>query len=320
MTQQSKLTDSGKEPPGDAAGQPRLIVADETGQPLEGGNAPYVRIGEHRPGWRDVYHALLTVRWRWFLLLVLLGAVAANAGFATLYLLMDGGIEGAQPGSFSDAFYFSVQTMSTVGYGTMHPRSHIANLLASAEAMLGMTGFALGAAVMFARLSRPNARILFSRVAVIGTHEGRPALMFRAANQRYNHILQATVFVTLIRTETTAEGEQMRRFHELPLVHAQTPVFTLPWTIIHHIDEGSPLSGATPASLAAAETEIIVLLAGIDDAFSQTVHARKSYIAGEVLWGMRFADVLTRTDAGRIRIDFRRFHDTLPDRRGGERL
>jgi inward rectifier potassium channel len=319
MAQQSEPAGSTEERPGDAAGQPRLIEADETGQPVEGGNAPYVRVGEHRPGWRDVYHVLLTVRWRWFLLLVLLGSLVANVGFATLYFLMDGGIEGAQTGSFSDAFYFSVQTMSTVGYGTMHPKSHLANLLASAEAMLGMTGFALGAAVMFARLSRPNARILFSRVAVIGTHEGRPALMFRAANQRYNHILQATVFVTLLRTETTAEGEQMRRFHELPLVHARTPVFTLPWTIIHHIDEDSPLSGATPASLTAAETEIIVLLAGIDDAFSQTVHARKSYIAGEVRWRARFVDVLTRTDAGRIRIDFRRFHDTRPDRRSGRR-
>src|SRR5689334_8985050 len=201
----------------DAAADPPLRLVEggeETGRPAEA-SPTFDRIGDHTGpfGWSDAYHLLLTLRWRWFLPLVLLGAVAINALFALLYMLM-GGIEGAQPGSFADAFYFSVQTMSTVGYGSMHPATHATNLLASAEAMLGMTGFALGAAVMFARVSRPSARVLFSRVAVIAAHEGRPALMFRVANRRHKHILEAAMLVTLVRTEVTVEGERIRRFHQ----------------------------------------------------------------------------------------------------------
>jgi inward rectifier potassium channel len=199
--------------------------------------------------------------------------------------------------------------MSTVGYGSMHPATHATNLLASAEAMLGMTGFALGAALMFARVSRPSARVLFSRIAVIGPYEGRPAFMFRVANRRHNHILEAKMLVTLVRTEITAEGEHIRRFHELRLRHARTPIFTLPWTLIHPIDDESPLADETEEGMRTGEIEIVALLTGIDDVFSQPVHARRSYVASEIRWNARLLDVLERGPRGRLRVDFRRFHE-----------
>jgi inward rectifier potassium channel len=231
-----------------------------------------------------------------------------NAAFAGLYVLV-GGIEGGEPGSFADAFFFSVQTMSTVGYGQMHPVSRAANIVASVEAMLGMSGFALAAAVLFARVSRPTAHVLFSRVAVVSRHEGRPALMFRCANRRRNQLLEAGVLVTLVRNERTQEGAGMRRFHALALVHKQTPIFALPWTVIHRIDETSPLHGETPQSLADAEAEIVVVLSGIDDVFAQPVHARHSYVASDLRWGACFVDIVTRPRAGRLKVDLRRFHE-----------
>ena len=297
---------------------PRLVRPEGSDQDA-GAQAAFVRIGDRRPAWDDLYHLVLTTSWPWFLVLVMLLYAVVNMAFALLYFWGEGNIEGARPGSFADALYFSVQTLLTIGYGAMHPETHYANLLASLESMLGITSFAMLAAVMFARVSRPTARVLFSRVAVVGLHEGRPALMFRAANRRYNHILEATVLVTLVRTEVTAEGEPMRRFHELPLLHARTPIFNQPWKMIHPIDEASPLCGETPATLAAAQAEIVVLLSGIDDAYAQTVHVRHSYITSEIHWNARFADVMTLKRRGRMKVDFRRFHHTesLDDGTGG---
>ncbi len=288
-----------------------LVRTDDDGEPADT-TPSYIRVGDRSPAWSDLYHVTLRLSWPRFLAAGFGLAVALNLVFALLYLAV-GGLEGGTMGAFADAFYFSVQTMSTVGYGNLHPVTHPANLLASLEAMLGMTGFALAAAVSYARVSRPSARLLFSRVAVVARHEGRPALMFRCANRGYNHILEAKVAVTLVQTEATPEGERMRGFHELALKHPSTPVFALPWTIIHPIDADSPLHGRTQEQLAQAGAEIIVLLSGIDDAYGQAVHARHSYIATELRWDARFADVLTRARDGRTRIDLRRFHDVQPE-------
>lgn len=158
---------------------PRVVELSESDA-----GSTIVRVGHHHPSWRDVYHALLTVKWRYFLAAVLASYLAVNLLFALLYFSGEDHIAEARPGSFADAFYFSVQTMATIGYGRMHPRTDFANILVTIEAMIGTTSLALASALMFARLARPSARVLFSEVAVIGPHDGAPALMFRAVNKR----------------------------------------------------------------------------------------------------------------------------------------
>lgn len=294
---------------GDTAGAepPRLVEIEADGTVAERGGS-FVQVGAASGAWRDPYHLLLTLSWPRFFAAAFLLAVAANAAFAALYLAL-GGIENARPGSFADAFFFSVQTMSTVGYGHMHPVSPAANAVASLEAMLGMTGFALGAALLFARVSRPTARVLFSRVAVVSTYEGGRALMFRCANQRTNQMLEACMLVTLVRNEPLAGGGEMRRFHPLTLVQEKTPIFALPWTVIHVLDEASPLGGESAESLSAAGAEIVVVLSGIDDVFARPVHARHSYVAADLRWDGRFADIVAKRPDGKLRVDLGRIHD-----------
>ncbi len=166
--------------------------------------------------------------------------------------------------------------------------------------------------LVFARFSRPTARILFSRVAVIGPHNGRPTLSLRLANQRRNQILQAEVAATLLRDERTEEGVLIRRFYDLRLARTRSPVFALTFTVMHEIDKDSPLWGASAASLAAQNTELVVTASGIDETIAQRVHARTSYLPDEILWDHRFVDVIGWTDDGRRVIDYRGFHDTVP--------
>ena len=237
--------------------------------------------------------------------------VVFNFIFAVLYVLQDGSIANAAPHSLLDAFFFSVQTTATIGYGEMRPATLYANLLVTAEVLLGMTMLATATGLIFARFSRPTARVLFSGVAVIVAQEGVPTLMFRAANQRRNQILEAQVSVALLRDETSAEGVSIRRLHDLPAARQRTPMFALSWTVMHVINAESPLYGETPESLAAQNAEIVVGLIGIDETFAQTVHARHSYLADEILWNRRFVDILGRAADGRRSIDYRRFHDTV---------
>jgi len=263
--------------------------------------------------WRDPYHLLLTLEWFPFLAVIAVGYILANALFAILYLAGGDCIENARPGSFADAFFFSVQTMASIGYGAMYPRTDYANVLVTVEALAGLTGLSMATGLMFARFSRPTARVLFSRVAVVAPYNGVPTLMFRAANERRNQILEAQMGVSLVRNEITAEGYFMRRFYDLKLVRSQTLIFALTWTVMHQIDESSPLHGVTLESLDETEAEIVVTLTGLDETVSQTIHARHSYIIGsEILWGKSFVDILLRGQDGRRVIDYSRFHDVLP--------
>ena len=272
-------------------------------------SSPQVRrLYRREVGALDLYHTLLTVPWGGFFAALAVSYLIFNLAFGLCYLLV-GGVANARPSSFADAFFFSIQTMATIGYGQFFPQSFAANLLVSVEVLLGMSGLALATGLIFARFSRPTARVLFSEVAVVTVHEGAPTLMFRAANQRRDQILEAQVSVSLLRDEQSAEGYPMRRFHDLALVRARTPMFLLTWTVMHRIDEKSPLFGATAQSLAAENVELVVTLIGLDASLSQTVHARYSYLADEIMWNRRFADILSfGTDGSRV-VDYRRFHD-----------
>jgi len=260
----------------------------------------------------DVYHFLLVSSWTRLLAMLVTAYVASNSLFAFLYLLDDHGIAGARPGSFADAFFFSVQTMATIGYGQMVPQTFIANVLVTTEALVGLLGLAMVTGLTFAKFSRPTARVLFSRVAVMTQRDGVPCLMFRVANRRRNQIVEARIHVVLATTETTAEGEVIRRLRDLEMLRSQHALFALSWTAIHPITERSPLYGATPESLAAAEMEIIVSLTGLDETFSQTVHARHSYVPEEIVWNARFVDILSRLPDGRRVVDYTHFHDVVP--------
>jgi inward rectifier potassium channel len=270
-----------------------------------------VRIGAGRD-WRDPYHWLLQLTWPRFFIMLAGLYLTVNLVFACLYFIDLQGVGRARPGYFSDAFFFSVETLATIGYGVMYPKSFYANAVMTFEALIGMMSVALFAGIVFARFSRPTARVLFSSVAVIAPYEGVPTLMFRAANRRRNQILEAQVFASMVQNETTAEGQMMRRFHDMKLARSRNPVFALTWTVLHPIDEASPLFGRNPDDLAAAEIEIVVTLTGIDETFVQPIHARHSFIAEDLRWNMRFVDILGWTDDGRRAVNFGRFDEVMP--------
>lgn len=273
--------------------------------------AERVRRANLRVGWNhDLYHRMLSLRWYVFLTLGCAAYLVVNVIFALLYLLEPGSIMGARPGSFADAFFFSIQTIATIGYGQMSPATLYCNLLVTVETMTGLVFLALATGITFARISRPTARVMFADRAVVGPYNGVPTLSFRLGNERRSQILEADVTVVLLRFERTAEGATMRRFYDLGLLRSHTPVFALTFTVMHAIDESSPLFGATVASLGESESQFLVSVTGLEEVTSQTVHARQSYHPEEIDFGHRFADVFRMEASGEWVIDYATFHHT----------
>jgi inward rectifier potassium channel len=265
--------------------------------------------GRRRGALSDLYHRVLNLP-VWGLLLLLAAVyLAANALFACLYMADPGGVAGARPGSFTDNFFFSVQTLGTVGYGVMTPRSVYANLVMTTEAFFSIVLVAVATGLIFAKVSRPTARVLFSKVAVITEFDGVPTLMLRAANERNNQVVEAEATLHLARQAITREGLTIRQFQELRVTRARSPLFVLSWLIMHPIDEASPLFGLTPEDMVDQGGEIIVAISGVDETFAQRIHARHSYLPQEIAWNRRFADILSILPDGRRLIDFHRFHD-----------
>ncbi len=271
-----------------------------------------VRKGTSYSSWSDPYHLLLTIPWPVFLGLFTGLYLATNAVFALAYLAGGNCIANARPGSFPDFFFFSVETMSSIGYGAMYPRTFYGHGVVTIEALIGLFGVAIMTGLAFARFSLPTARVIFSRVAVITPFNGVPTLMFRTANERHNLMLEAQIQVTLVRNEVTLEGQFMRREYDLRLVRNQTAIFALAWMVMHIIDEQSPLYGVTAQELADVEAEIVVTLSGLDETVSQTIHARHSFVTNEILWNMWFVDILSKAPDGTRAIDYTRFHDVIP--------
>ena len=268
-------------------------------------------VGAPRVTLRDFYHLFLRVRWSAALASIVVAWLGLNAFFAVLYVVV-GGVAGSRARSFWDAFCFSVQTMGTVGYGSMYPTSVAANVIMIAESVTSLVVTAVATGLVFAKFSRSTARVAFARHAVIGPMDGVPTLMVRAGNERGNAILEATARVVLMRTEILKEGTTFYRMIDLRLQRDRSPAMARSWTLQHPIDEQSPLFGATPESLAKAEAEILVSLVGTDDTSLQAVHARGRYLHDEVVWGARHADVLSEDRDGNLLLDVRRFHELLP--------
>ncbi|MEM8719818.1 MAG: ion channel [Cyanobacteria bacterium P01_G01_bin.39] len=262
--------------------------------------------------WREPYYLLLTVPWWGFLLLTTLFYVAINGLFAWGYLLGGDCIANATPGSFTDSFFFSVQTLTSIGYGSMYPTTSYADVLVTVEALVGIVGIALITGIAFTRFSQPTAKVVFSQIATISEHNETSTLMLRAANQRHNQIIEAQVRVYLMRDEVSLEGEYMRRFYLLKLVRDRTPRFTLSWTIMHLIDEDSPLWQATPESLAKTRAMLVISFSGIDETVCQSLHAPHCYGADDILWSHRFVDIVRQTPQGHQYVDYTHFHRATP--------
>lgn len=272
------------------------------------------RIGDPHSYWGDAYHLLLTMPWLSFVSLTSLLYLAVNALFALAYSLSGGiaTVRENEPQYLQELFFFSVQTMASIGYGAMYPTNLYSHWLVVVESLVGLFFIATTTGLVFARFSLPTARILFSSVAVIAPFNGVPTLMFRTANKRKNYILEAQLWVTLVRDEYSMEGDFMRRFHDIQLMRSHTPVFSLSWTAMHQILPGGLLDGDTLETLVRDRAEIIVTLTGLDETLAQTIHARHTFSAENIRWGYRFADILLTGKHGRRVIDFNRFNIIHP--------
>jgi inward rectifier potassium channel len=268
--------------------------------------------GLPRRFWQDLYHLSMTMRWP-----ALFGALAAlfltaNGFFGLLYALQPSSIANLNPPGFLGAFFFSIETSATVGFGDMHPQTLYGHFVASVEIFVSILSIALTTGVMFARFSKPRARILFAETAVVSPFEGVPTLILRAANARQNMIIEASAHLRLLREEVSSEGLKIRRIRDLALLRDQTPLFALSWQLMHVIDETSPLAGETHASLMQAKGVLVLTLTGTDETTGQDVTARTAYPASSVRWGHTFRDILSTDEDGNDLIDYTFFHQVDP--------
>jgi inward rectifier potassium channel len=259
---------------------------------------------------RDPYHLMLTIPWIGFAAIVAIVNILLNAIFAFLYLLEPNAIGGINNIGFLESFFFSVQTLASIGYGVMHPDTLYANLLVTLESIASLIFFAVITGIAFARFSKSSARVMFSRVATIHDYNGFPTLMFRTANERRNNILEAKLSVYLMINEISAEGLMMRRLHELKLVRDHSPVFLLSWTIMHTIDESSPLYGMTIEVMERLHAQLLVSLTGVDETIEGTLHARHMYAVRNLMFDHRFVDVIHMGNDGHRYLDYQYFHET----------
>ncbi|MBK8481479.1 MAG: ATP-sensitive inward rectifier potassium channel 10 [Proteobacteria bacterium] len=269
-----------------------------------------VRLGVRQTPWADVYFQVMDSSWPQLMGLVVAAFVAANALFAGLFLLGGDCVKNLAPGSFGQAFFFSVETMSTIGYGAMVPKTTYASMVVTLEALVGVLGFAVVTGLTFAKFARPRARVLFSERAVITRYHGQPALMFRVGNTRTNEVVEATVRVAVLKDEVSPEGQSMRRLHDLRLIRTTTPIFYLSWTVIHPIDVHSPLYGLDAQARHDGHVLVIATLTGIDSTLASQVHARHVYHPDEVLLNRTLVDIIETLPDGQLQIDYRRFHET----------
>jgi inward rectifier potassium channel len=272
------------------------------------GRAEVTKLGVSRFSPHDAFHMIMSLTWTQFFAGAVTVYLFANLVFASVYALGDHAINNAT--GFSDCFFFSVETMATVGYGSMSPGSLFGHCVATVEIITGMLTMAIITSLVFARFSKPTARILFSRVAVITHYNGAPTLMLRVANQRQSYILEAAASVVLVRDEETADGHSLTRFHDLKLERSRSPMFALSWQIMHRIDESSPLHGVTTQDIRDGDMRLAVTLSGVDETFAAGITARHTYAHEDILFERRFVDIFSEGDHPRhLYVDLGRFHD-----------
>jgi inward rectifier potassium channel len=272
----------------------------------------------------NFYHWLLGTSWTKFLILVICVYLGTNLLFALAYLACGpGAITNTEPGSLIAVFYFSVQTMATIGYGQMTPVGHWPNSIVTFEAFFGIVYSALTTGLAFARFTRPTAGVRFSKVAVVGNHDGIKTLKFRVANDRSSHIVEAQLRLWLIAESMTAEGERYRRSVELPLHRSESPVFSLTWTAMHSVDESSPLSEYLGDQAVIAHWHLLITFTGYHESLANQVYARHVYLPRDVQQNATFVDIVTVSSDGSRIIDLANFEKWVPntsDKLAGEFL
>ena len=270
-------------------------------------------VGRQRRFHHDMYHFVLERTWPQYILLLAGTFLVLNVLFALLYRLDPGGVANVRDGSLEDCFYFSVQTLATIGFGQMAPADRFTNIVVVVEAVTGTLSIALIAGVTFAKFARPTAKVLFAAKALVTPRDGVPHLMFRMANWRHNQVFDARLKVVLLVAHQTREGEVGRSLLELPLVRDSTALFAITWTAMHRIDEQSPFYGPDAiARLRAADAQLFLTLTGVDETIGQTINARWAYDLDDIIWNARFADVITIQPDGTRVVDYREFHRFIP--------
>lgn len=277
-----------------------------------GGREVIVAEGQRLGFLADISHRCMTASWPSFIGGAVLVFIVFNAIFAVFYWLGNQPISNVPAGDYIDYVYFSIETLSTAGYGDMHPQTHYGHFIAAVELFTGIFSMSVMTGLIFSRFARPNARLLFAQHPVVSNHEGTPTLMIRLVNERHNIIGNATAKLWLLRNELSMEGRTFRRFYQLPLVKHEHPALALSWTLYHPIDETSLLYGLTADDLEASDVALVVVVSGYDVVAAQTVHARWTYNHDDILFGHRYADILGTAEDGRIKIDYGRFHETVP--------
>jgi inward rectifier potassium channel len=287
--------------------------AKEKPQLVRFGHREIETLGLTQGFWTDLYHRAMTVYWPVFFGSAAVLFVTLNAVFGFLYWLGHEPIANAEGNGPLAFFYFSIETLATVGYGDMHPQTDYGHLIATVEIFTGMSFLAVMTGLIFARFSRPRARFVFASTAVISRHEGRQALMIRTANARHNTISRASARLWLIRAERSKEGDQLRRFYELKLDRSEHPMFVLSWMLFHIIDKESPLHGATASDLEEGDALLVLNVGGLDDSSAQQLYARHVYSWRDIRWRHRYKDITSVSPQGRFLLDYTRFNDVVAE-------
>ena len=287
--------------------------AKEKPQLVRFGHREIETLGLTQGFWTDLYHRAMTVYWPVFFGSAAVLFVTLNAVFGFLYWLGHEPIANAEGNGPLAYFYFSIETLATVGYGDMHPQTDYGHLIATVEIFTGMSFLAVMTGLIFARFSRPRARFVFADTAVITRHEGRQALMIRTANARHNTISRANARLWLIRAERSREGDQLRRFYELKLDRSEHPMFVLSWMLFHIIDKDSPLYGATAFDLEEGDALFVLNVGGLDDSSAQQLYARHVYSWRDIRWNHRYKDITSVSPQGRFLLDYTKFNDVVAE-------
>jgi inward rectifier potassium channel len=270
-------------------------------------SAPIITMSSHMKPFRDSYFWLLTTSWPTLIGVLTSLFLLVNTLFATFYFWSDG-IANVNHNDFWGYFFFSIHTSATVGYGNAYPVGFLSNGIVTVEIIAGVFMMALTTGLMFAKFSRPTAKVLFSKVAVMNTRDGHPYFSFRLANERGSHIAEAQLTVAVLKTVKTAEGETLRKLYDLKLDREKTPLFILSWTVLHKIDENSPLFGIDHQAFTEGDMQVIVSLTGLEPILGQNIHGRHIYRPEALAWGKRFKDALTRRENNTLHMDYEEFH------------
>lgn len=280
--------------------------------PVRSGRTEFLKINAARRDWRDSYHWVQSLTWPQFWLFLVVSYVAINLLFATLYWISPAAIADIAPGSFPQAFFFSVETLATVGYGHNYPATVYGHVIVTIEIFLGMIWLAVITGLIFVRFSRPTARVLFSTSILIGNHDGKPSVMFRVANLRHTSMVDAEFRLTFSRDEAVLEGETIRRFYPLKVYPQYMARFPAALTIRHTIDESSPLHGETAETLEKSDAFLLASVTSIETVIAAAVQSQQDYSHSDIRWGERFVDIYQELSDGKLMVDYGRIHETEP--------